>query len=603
MVRRVVSVVRAVRSAILPVASGSVYFLAAVASLKLTLGNDGIATLWPPSGILLAVLLLAPRHRIAWHVAAAAMGAVVANLVAGNPPLTALTFAVANIGESTLAAWLLRRGGRGGTSFFDRQGLLRFGGATIAGAMLSAMIASTTVIAASDRLFLFWLSWLSTDLLGIFVVTPVILIFGRALHRPRTWAVPKSLATTMAVFTLIAVVSAVTFAQSTYPPLFVPMLAVLLAVFWVGPLGAAGGVLIVAIVSTSAMTLGIGPIAQDDIGPLQRSLLLQCYLLTTFAASLPIATLLAARDRLLARLAEKMRLLELAESAAEVGHWRLDTGRQRVTWSQGVFRIHGIPDTMPPTFVSALAAYHPDDRAMVTRHIDHAIANHAGFEFRARIVRPDGEVRQVFSRGEIDRINDDGSFCLFGITRDVTVQVAHETLLNDARVRAEEAARLATIMAETDQLTGIANRRRTMTALELAVSTADVDGGPVSIAIFDIDHFKQVNDRHGHATGDQVLRRVARMAADELRKADVIGRFGGEEFVLILPDTTATVALRIAERVRAAIEKGNHHPPVTISVGVAERLAGETGEALLRRADQALYAAKHEGRNTLRLAA
>ncbi|WP_294324249.1 sensor domain-containing diguanylate cyclase [uncultured Sphingomonas sp.] len=588
---------------ILSMLSGCTYFSAAFLSLTLTLGNDGIATLWPPSGILLAVLLLAPRERIAWHVVAATIGALAANLAIGNPPATALTFAVANISESILAVWLLRRDGRRGTAFLDQRDLLRFGSAALAGTMLSATITTTTLPLIPERLALFWLSWLSTDLLGIFVVAPVILIFGRALYRPRVQAIPQSIARTIAVFLLIAVVSAITFAQSSYPPLFAPMLAVLLAAFWLGPLGAAGGVMIVAMLSTTALALGIGPIAQDDIGPLERSLLLQCYLLTTFAASLPIATLLAARDRLLARLAEKMRLLELAESAAQVGHWRLDTGKQRVTWSQEVYRIHGIPDTVPPTLGSALDAYHPDDRAMVTDQIEQAMANHAGFEFRARIVRPDGEVRHVFSRGEIDRINNDGSVCLFGIIQDVTVQVAHETLLDDARLQAEEAARIATIMAETDQLTGIANRRRTLAALERAVSTSDADGGPVSIAIFDIDHFKQVNDRYGHATGDVVLQRVAHIATAELRKADVIGRFGGEEFVLLLPDATTATALRVAERIRRAIEAGADRPPVTISVGVAERLPGETTEALLRRADQALYVAKREGRNTLRLAA
>ncbi|KQM27847.1 MULTISPECIES: sensor domain-containing diguanylate cyclase [unclassified Sphingomonas] len=592
-----------VRSAACSTITGSIYFLAAVTSLTLTLGQDGIATLWPPSGILLAVLLLAPRHRIAWHVAAAAIGAVAANLVVGASPLTALVFAIGNIGESTLATWLLRRRDRPGASFLDQRDLLRFGGATIAGTMFSATVATTTLSAPLDRLAMFWLSWCSTDLLGIYIVAPVILIFGQALHRPRAWAVPRSLPKTLMVFAAIAAVSAATFTQSSYPPLFAPMLAVLLAVFWIGPVGAAGGVLIVAIISTIAMATGTGPIAQDDIGPLERSLLLQCYLLTTFAASLPIATLLAARDRLLARLAEKMRLLELAESAAEVGHWRLDTGRERVTWSQEVFRIHGVPAAVPPTFASALEAYHPDDRAMVTGHIGQAIADRSSFEFRARIIRPDGEVRHVFSRGEIDRVNDDGSLCLFGIIQDVTVQVAHETLLDNARKHAEEAARLATIMAETDQLTGIANRRRTMAALEQAVSTADAHDAPVSIAIFDIDHFKQVNDRHGHAVGDQVLQRVAHAAAAELRKTDVIGRFGGEEFVLVLPDAAADTALRVAERVRGAIEATGQHPQVTVSIGVAERLPGETRESLLRRADQALYVAKHAGRNTLRLAA
>ena len=121
--------------------------------------------------------------------------------------------------------------------------------------------------------------------------------------------------------------------------------------------------------------------------------------------------------------------------------------------------------------------------------------------------------------------------------------------------------------------------------------------------MFDIDHFKRINDTYGHQAGDEVLKRVAADAGGELRSADTIGRFGGEEFVIVLPDATAAVAMMVAERVRAAIEAGGTNPRVTISVGVAELATGEQCESLLNRADQALYVAKREGRNVLRLAA
>ncbi|WP_156488801.1 GGDEF domain-containing protein, partial [Erythrobacter sp. HI0077] len=168
--------------------------------------------------------------------------------------------------------------------------------------------------------------------------------------------------------------------------------------------------------------------------------------------------------------------------------------------------------------------------------------------------------------------------------------------------RAEEAARQAQAIAETDQLTGIANRRRTTSEIVRAVLAARRDDRSLAVAVFDVDHFKRVNDTYGHHAGDEVLKRVANVAAKALRAGDMVGRFGGEEFVIILPDTTTQTAMLIAERVRSSIAKSGSTPRVTVSMGIAELAEGETGENLLRRADGALYIAKRAGRNTLRSA-
>ena len=207
------------------------------------------------------------------------------------------------------------------------------------------------------------------------------------------------------------------------------------------------------------------------------------------------------------------------------------------------------------------------------------------------------------SRGEIDDHCGDGTFGLFGIVHDITMQVSREAAIVEARTRAEEAARAAKIIAETDQLTGIANRRRVTSDLVQAVLTARRERQPLSIALFDIDHFKRINDTYGHQAGDEVLKRVAATAAGAIRAHDLVGRFGGEEFVVVLPDTTAETAMSVAERVRNAIETGGYTPAVTVSIGIAQLTVGESGENLLQRADQALYVAKREGRNTARLAA
>ncbi len=589
-----------VRVALPAVGTGFAYYLAAVISLYLTRGQDGIAILWPASGILFATLLVVKRQRVGWFLATAALASLAANLESGNSVVASIGFTVANITESAFAAWLLRTKNKRRVSFVNTSGLTRF---CMAASVATALGATMATIMAPNASTGFWLSWFSTDLLGILIVTPLIMIVGRALYRNGLSVGLPAMAEAAAVFALVAIVAGFTFSQSSYPLLFVPMLAVLIAAFRLGPLGAAGSVLIVGLISLIAGIAGAGPESLIHAGPIARSLFMQFYLLSLFAAALPVAALLAARQQLSDSLATEMRLLQLAESAAHVGHWRLDIAAKTVIWSDEVFRIHGRDGDVPVSVETAIGAYHPDDQDRVAALIGRAIEECQGFQFTARIVRPDGEVRHVFSKGEIDRVGEDVSFALFGIIQDVTTQVAHEAAIEGARARAETAAREATILAETDLLTGIANRRRATIALDHAVLAYRQTKRPVSIAMFDIDHFKRINDTYGHQAGDEVLKRIAADAAGELRSGDTVGRFGGEEFVIVLPDATAQTAMMVAERIRQRIEGSGSIPRATISVGVAELSCDELTETLLKRADQALYVAKNSGRNTSRLAA
>lgn len=588
------------RFAALPIATGVGYYLAAFASLYLTRGADGIAMLWPPSGILFAALLVESRNRVAWHIGAAAIASLAANLGGGNGLLLSIGFTLANVSESGLAAWLLRNRTLRRDSFTDPRGLVWFCIAAAAAAALGATIAACATTAGGVG---FWLSWFTTDLLGILIVAPLLLIAGRAFYRKRFRDGLAAAPQAIAIFLLVAGVSIIAFAQVNYSLLFLPMLAVLLAALRMGPFGAAGSVLIVATASSLAHIFGSDPQAIADGQAYARSIFLQFYLLALFAAALPIAALLATRQQLIDSNANKLRLLELAEGAAHVGHWHLDLLTQLITWSDEVFRIHGVENRVPPSLDTAIDAYHPDDRDAVSAHIGRSLEHCVGFEFTARIVRPDGEVRHVFSKGEIDRNGVNESVGLFGIIQDITPQVAHQAEIERARIRAETAARNAIILAETDQLTGIANRRRTSFVLEQTLRLARETGHPMSVAMFDIDHFKRINDTYGHHTGDEVLKRVAAGAAAELRSGDTIGRFGGEEFVIVLPDAAADAATKVAERVRHAIGTSSGTPSVTVSIGVAEMAPGESCDALLRRADDALYVAKNEGRNRMRLAA
>jgi diguanylate cyclase (GGDEF)-like protein len=170
-------------------------------------------------------------------------------------------------------------------------------------------------------------------------------------------------------------------------------------------------------------------------------------------------------------------------------------------------------------------------------------------------------------------------------------------------------------LAERDDLTGLHNRRYVMDVLGSLIARAGRDGQPFSICIIDLDHFKRINDRFGHAAGDQVLVAFARLVESELRGMDFVahnvadgvsfGRYGGEEFILLLPSTQLDGAMTCAERLRAkqAAARLPAAPIVTLSAGIAEHRAGEDAESLLRRADRALYEAKYAGRNRVHRAA
>jgi diguanylate cyclase (GGDEF)-like protein len=189
-----------------------------------------------------------------------------------------------------------------------------------------------------------------------------------------------------------------------------------------------------------------------------------------------------------------------------------------------------------------------------------------------------------------------------------SLQALNESLRSEAEQRtrlAEELFRMAT----TDQLTGALSRRRLFDLgnYEIAKTTRSQD--PLTILLLDLDHFKKINDSHGHSVGDDVLRHFAQIASGIIRKTDIFARYGGEEFVILLPNTAAEAGQEIAERLLATLAGTPLCiPPITItvtaSVGLAQVQPGdEELEQVLLRADSALYEAKRSGRNRVIVAA
>jgi diguanylate cyclase (GGDEF)-like protein len=172
----------------------------------------------------------------------------------------------------------------------------------------------------------------------------------------------------------------------------------------------------------------------------------------------------------------------------------------------------------------------------------------------------------------------------------------------------EQKAELAGVLTQLeflsrrDALTGAFNRRHMTTLLDEEHKRQRRTGRPMAIAMLDIDWFKQVNDRHGHAAGDSVLKQLTQAAGAALRQTDVLARWGGEEFLLLMPETTLAQALVVAERAREQVRRCDWSQvasglAVSISCGVSEHAGDRPLAQTLERADAALYRAKQEGRN------
>jgi diguanylate cyclase (GGDEF)-like protein/PAS domain S-box-containing protein len=259
----------------------------------------------------------------------------------------------------------------------------------------------------------------------------------------------------------------------------------------------------------------------------------------------------------------------------------------------------------------------PDSTARLAREIDLRLRRIASGDRAASVVVSEFELvckdgsqisTEVVSSYLLDE--DGVARTILGITRNINERKAAEHALKESNrqlhARIEEIGRLQVALQELavrDSLTGLYNRRYLDETLDREVSRARREGNPLSLVMLDIDYFKRVNDTYGHQVGDEVLRTLAATLSADIRAEDVPCRYGGEEFLILLPNMPLETAMMRAEAWRASVEKlsiahGNFQLAFTISLGVsAYPDHGKTPDELTRCADQALYQAKHEGRN------
>lgn len=233
---------------------------------------------------------------------------------------------------------------------------------------------------------------------------------------------------------------------------------------------------------------------------------------------------------------------------------------------------------------------HPDDLARCLQIYTAAFDRRESFSMEYRLRHHSGEYRWILDCGQ-PYFDLDGEFLGYiGSCYDIT----------ESKQQKEHLQRLST----TDRLTQVANRFKLETVLQEEIERQERYQHPFSIIMLDVDFFKQVNDRYGHKAGDAVLAGMADLVRKNIRASDVLGRWGGEEFIVICPETDIHGAAAMAEKMRAAIEahKFPQLPSRTASFGVAAHVPGQSVEQLMARVDRALYRAKENGRNRVEIA-
>jgi diguanylate cyclase (GGDEF)-like protein/PAS domain S-box-containing protein len=298
---------------------------------------------------------------------------------------------------------------------------------------------------------------------------------------------------------------------------------------------------------------------------------------------------LCAVDELQAALETTGDQLREAEALAKVGIWEWDIPTNQVRWSDELYRIFGIsPQAFPGTYEGYLAVVHPDDRAMVHSTVDRSLQTLEPFDFAHRCVLPDGTIRWLQCRGRVRSV-DGRPVRMMGAAQDVTSQ--------------REAAEALSQLALHDPLTALPNRSLFMDRLAQALCRLDRRDRVLAVLFVDLDRFKAINDRFGHAAGDETLLAVGDRLREVLRPHDTVARLGGDEFVVLCEDLEDDkAAMRVAERVLTALERpilcGDHAVVSSASIGIAlTRRSDTTPDALLRDADMAMYRAKETGRN------
>jgi diguanylate cyclase (GGDEF)-like protein/PAS domain S-box-containing protein len=553
--------------------------------------------IWVANGVLLAFLLLALRRHWPSYLAVG-FAAQLAGSTLVNPHWRMnLLLTVLNLAEVLISTALLRRGPAKLPRFTDRAYLIRFiGFAVLAGPAIAgslyALVSGLWLHASPEAGFL---QWVASDGLGAAVATPACVAIlrirlNKALRFRWNWI----------YLLLVAAAAVLTFCQTGVPLVFVIYPLLLLVLLRIGLGWAAMATLFVAGVGSWFTLRGQGPFALDvSLTPLEPSLLLQLFLACAMFMLYSVSVVLESR-RLIERRLEKIASLHTLVT---------ENSRDVVLLTD----FDGIPRYISPA-VYALTGWRPEET------MERGFGDVAHAEDMPRIELLMRGLRQGAETGTIEyRVKKrsggyvwvEGCFRVIcdpatsphsGIlltVREITERKSAERTLQDA-YKALEA------LAATDALTGLANRRSFDQVLNHEWRRGLREERPLSLLMIDVDLFKAYNDEYGHPRGDKCLKQIAEAVRDVIqRPGDLVTRFGGEEFAVVLPETDGNGAQRLSEQICEALRaqkiphNGSPVGVVTVSVGCATMVPvfGQHAVNLIESADAALYEAKRRGRD------
>lgn len=284
-------------------------------------------------------------------------------------------------------------------------------------------------------------------------------------------------------------------------------------------------------------------------------------------------------------LKSSQKTLQTAQEIAQLGYWSFTLSDNSLTWSPIIFNMLGLsPKTTAASLFLFKELLHPDDENLFEDSRER-LFNSKVFDKTHRIRHSDGHYLWVHIYAQWQQ---DGEV-LVGTIHDITQQKELELeLLNQSRI---------------DSLTGLANRRYFIEQIERAITRSKRTSSQLSLLVIDVDLFKKINDRFGHSTGDRVLEKLAKIMSERVRSSDLVARIGGEEFAVMLPDTTINDAFKLAEELKEAvnsqpIQLKDNQLSLSVTIGVSS-LSDENSNwsSLYGEADNAMYQGKKDGRN------
>lgn len=611
------------------IGTGLLYYIGAMVGVVATSLPSGIAVIWPPNAILLAAFLTLPRRTWIGLAAAALVAEVLADYSA-FPVYAAVLFGLVNIGECALAAAIMMRVSNSEHVQPDWSEprelalfiLIAFFVASPIAALAGASVYSFVLLDQTPFTSL-WRIWWFGDATGLIAIAPFMhMLFNHKVY----WRDARYLSagglewTGLVVTTLGTCFLVFSVGITAGHMLALTPLLVLLAPFWaavrLGPLPGAALAATVALYAAIATAAGHGPFVTDT--PERTALLIQ-EVIVLFIVIVLFAAAFVAQNR---KKSGSLRLYKSAIEATEEGILITEAGDDQpiIFSNQGFMEMTGY---QPEEVLRQNCRFlnQPESDQLEVRKIKSAIQRQESVRVTLRNYRKDGTL--FWNSLVINPIRDwRGETTHFvGIIKDISREVeqqhqledllyklqhANETLEVQVRQRTnelEDANRKLKRLALTDELTGVDNRRNLISHGHLEVMRCKRSGHAFSIMLLDIDHFKRLNDQYGHEAGDLVLKTFAQEMGETIRKIDTFGRWGGEEFMVIVYDSEQTDLQAIGEKILKRIAEckvpyKEHTLSITVSIGIATWQGGSFDQ-VVSMADRAMYRAKESGRNRL----